>query len=143
MPLRFGVCAQLLANESQIVVRIGIVRLKADRLAEMLPCRFRPSGFFQHASQIEMGQRIFGIYFESPAKVFGGLLEIAILVAKRSAIDERLGLSGIDAQSAIVRVDRFEPPHLTEAQELRWFSIPELKSVSTRPLDLADRLRSS
>jgi len=43
----------------------------------------------------------------------------------------------------LVRVDRFEPPHLTEAQELRWFSIPELKSVSTRPLDLAERLRSS
>jgi len=43
----------------------------------------------------------------------------------------------------LVRVDRFEPPHLTEAQELRWFSIPELKSVSTRPLDLAERLKSS
>ena len=43
----------------------------------------------------------------------------------------------------LVRVDRFEPPHLTEAQELRWFSIPELKSISTRPLDLAERLRSS
>ena len=43
----------------------------------------------------------------------------------------------------LVRVDRFEPPHLTEAQELRWFSIPELKSVSTRPLDPVERLRSS
>ncbi len=43
----------------------------------------------------------------------------------------------------LVRVDRFEPPHLTEAEELRWFSIPELKSVSTRPLDLAERLGSS
>ena len=43
----------------------------------------------------------------------------------------------------LVRVDRFEPPHLTEAQELRWFSIPELKSVSTRPLDLAERLSSA
>jgi len=43
----------------------------------------------------------------------------------------------------LVRVDRFEPPHLTEALELRWFSIPELKSVSTRPLDLAERLSSA
>ena len=43
----------------------------------------------------------------------------------------------------LVRVDRFEPPHLTEAQELRWFSIPELESVSTRPLDLAERLSSA
>ena len=40
----------------------------------------------------------------------------------------------------LVRVDRFEPPHLTEAQELRWFSPAELKTVSTRPPDLAERL---
>jgi double-stranded uracil-DNA glycosylase len=40
----------------------------------------------------------------------------------------------------LVRVERFEPPHLTEAQELRWFSPAELERVSTRPLDLAKRL---
>ena len=43
----------------------------------------------------------------------------------------------------LVRVDRFEPPHLTEAQELRWFSPAELRQVSTRPLDLAERLSSA
>jgi double-stranded uracil-DNA glycosylase len=41
----------------------------------------------------------------------------------------------------LVRVDRFEPPHLTEAHELRWFSPTEVVQVSTRPLDLAERLR--
>src|SRR6266571_6134818 len=40
----------------------------------------------------------------------------------------------------LVRVERFEPPHLTEAHELRWFSAAELEHVSTRPLDLAKRL---
>lgn len=40
----------------------------------------------------------------------------------------------------LVRVDRFEPPHLTEAHETRWFSPAELNEVSTRPLDLAARL---
>ena len=43
----------------------------------------------------------------------------------------------------LVRVDRFEPPHLTEAHEARWFSPAELESVSTRPLDLAERLSSA
>lgn len=43
----------------------------------------------------------------------------------------------------LVRVDRFEPPHLTEAHELRWFSRRELDSVSTRPPDLADRVSSA
>jgi double-stranded uracil-DNA glycosylase len=38
----------------------------------------------------------------------------------------------------LVRVDRFEPPHLTEAQELRWFPITDLEQVSTRPADLAE-----
>ena len=40
----------------------------------------------------------------------------------------------------LVRVGRFEPPHLTEAHEVRWFSLGELGSVSTRPPDLAERL---
>jgi TDG/mug DNA glycosylase family protein len=43
----------------------------------------------------------------------------------------------------LVRVDRFEPPHLTEAHEARWFSIGELSSESTRPPDLAERLSSA
>jgi TDG/mug DNA glycosylase family protein len=40
----------------------------------------------------------------------------------------------------LVRVDRFEPPHLTEALELRWFSIAGLAGVATRPPDLAERI---
>jgi TDG/mug DNA glycosylase family protein len=43
----------------------------------------------------------------------------------------------------LVRVDRFEPPHLTEAHEARWFSPADLKTVSTRPPDLAERLSSA
>ena len=41
----------------------------------------------------------------------------------------------------LVRVGRFEPPHLTEAHEVRWFSPGELATVSTRPPDLAERVR--
>jgi double-stranded uracil-DNA glycosylase len=40
----------------------------------------------------------------------------------------------------LVRVDSFEPPHLTEALELRWFSIAELADVATRPPDIAERI---
>jgi len=40
----------------------------------------------------------------------------------------------------LVRVDRFEPPFLTEAHELRWFPPKELVSAPTRPLDLAERI---
>ena len=43
----------------------------------------------------------------------------------------------------LVRVARFEPPHLTEAHEARWFPIAELGSVSTRPRDLGERLSSA
>jgi hypothetical protein len=43
----------------------------------------------------------------------------------------------------LVRVDRFDPPHLTEGLELQWFSPEELAGVSTRPLDLAERLSSA
>ena len=42
-----------------------------------------------------------------------------------------------------VRVDRFEPPHLTEAHELRWFTLAELDQVSTRPRNLAELLSSA
>ena len=40
----------------------------------------------------------------------------------------------------LVRVSRFDPPHLTEAHELRWFTAAELEHASTRPLDLAERI---
>jgi double-stranded uracil-DNA glycosylase len=40
----------------------------------------------------------------------------------------------------LVRVNRFEPPHLREAHELRWFTAAELDHTSTRPLDLAERI---
>jgi double-stranded uracil-DNA glycosylase len=43
----------------------------------------------------------------------------------------------------LVRVNRFEPPRLTEAHELRWFSLAQLADLSTRPLDLAERLSSA
>ena len=53
------------------------------------------------------------------------------------------GFGSFRSRVYLVRVDRFEPPHLTEAQELRWFSAAELRQVSTRPLDLAERLSSA
>jgi double-stranded uracil-DNA glycosylase len=83
----------------------------------------------------------------------------------RRELDEEVGLTGFEfgpllwehhgwtldepgfgsflSRVHLVRVDRFEPPHLTEAHEVRWFSIGELGSVSTRPPDLAERLSSA
>jgi double-stranded uracil-DNA glycosylase len=43
----------------------------------------------------------------------------------------------------LVRVETFEPPHLTEAREVRWFTREELEGLSTRPLDLAERVSSA
>jgi double-stranded uracil-DNA glycosylase len=50
------------------------------------------------------------------------------------------GYGSFRSRVYLVRVDRFDPPHLTEAEELRWFAPAELERVSTRPLDLAERL---
>src|SRR5262249_40208820 len=48
------------------------------------------------------------------------------------------GYGSFSARIYLVRVERFEPPHLTEAREFRWFSPEELERVSTRPLDLRE-----
>lgn len=53
------------------------------------------------------------------------------------------GFGSFRSRVYLVRVDRFEPPHLTEASELRWFSQEELDRVATRPRDLAERLSSA
>jgi TDG/mug DNA glycosylase family protein len=53
------------------------------------------------------------------------------------------GFGSFRSRVYLVRVGRFEPSHLTEAQEARWFPIAELGSVSTRPRDLAERLSSA
>jgi TDG/mug DNA glycosylase family protein len=53
---------------------------------------------------------------------------------------EEIGFGSFLSRAYLVRVGRFEPPHLTEGQEARWFSPAELDGVSTRPPDLAERL---
>jgi TDG/mug DNA glycosylase family protein len=50
------------------------------------------------------------------------------------------GFGSFCSRVYLVRVAAFDPPHLTEAHELRWFAPRELESVSTRPLDLAERI---
>jgi double-stranded uracil-DNA glycosylase len=56
---------------------------------------------------------------------------------------QELGFGSFLSRVYLVRVDRFELPHLTEAREARWFALPELAAVSTRPPDLAERLSSA
>ena len=68
-------------------------------------------------------------------------LEVGALLWERTGwtLDEP-GFGSFLSRVYLVRVDRFEPPHLTEALELRWFSIAELAEVATRPPDLAERI---
>ena len=53
------------------------------------------------------------------------------------------GFGSFRSRVYLVRVERFELPYLTEAHEARWFSPAELKTVATRPPDLAERLSSA
>lgn len=50
------------------------------------------------------------------------------------------GYGSFRSRVYLVRVGRFDPPHLTEAEELCWFSVAELQHVTTRPRDLAERI---
>jgi TDG/mug DNA glycosylase family protein len=67
--------------------------------------------------------------------------EIGPLLWERTGwtLDEP-GFASFLSRVYLVHVDRFEPPHLTEALELRWFSLAELADVATRPPDLAERI---
>jgi 8-oxo-dGTP pyrophosphatase MutT (NUDIX family) len=53
------------------------------------------------------------------------------------------GYGSVVSRVYVVRVDAFEPPYPTEAREARWFAPGELDGLSTRPLDLADRIRTA
>ena len=64
----------------------------------------------------------------------------SLLWELRGWTPEEAGFGSFLSRAYLVRVDRFEPPHLTEAHEVRWFSPAELSAVSTRPPDLAERL---
>jgi TDG/mug DNA glycosylase family protein len=50
---------------------------------------------------------------------------------------------GSSARVYRVDVTAFEPPHITEGLEARWFGLDELEEVTPRPPDLADRLSSA
>src|SRR5260370_33145520 len=100
---------QFLANESQIVVRIGIVRIPTYGLPEVLSCCLEFTEFFHHTSQIEMRQSVFGIQRKGAPEVLRRLFEIPILVVERPAIDQYLGPLRINAQSSVIRIDGFGP----------------------------------
>jgi TDG/mug DNA glycosylase family protein len=70
--------------------------------------------------------------------------EVGHLLWERSGwtLDEP-GFGSFLSRVYFVRVGRFEPPHLTEALEVRWFSRAELAAVATRPPDLAERISSA
>jgi TDG/mug DNA glycosylase family protein len=53
------------------------------------------------------------------------------------------GYGAFAARIYLVEVATFDPPHLTEAREVRWFAPGELATISTRPLDLAERIRNA
>lgn len=50
------------------------------------------------------------------------------------------GYGGFNARVYRIDVRSFEPPHLTEAEEFRWFALDELSGITTRPPDLAERV---
>jgi 8-oxo-dGTP pyrophosphatase MutT (NUDIX family) len=53
------------------------------------------------------------------------------------------GYGSFTSRIYLVRVGSFEPPHLTEAEEVKWFGPDELECIHTRPRDLAARLSSA
>ena len=66
-----------------------------------------------------------------------------LLWEHRGWTPEEPGFGSFCSRVYLVRVDRFELLRLTEAQEARWFAPAELKTVSTRPPDLSERLSSA
>jgi TDG/mug DNA glycosylase family protein len=75
-----------------------------------------------------------------------GLVEFELgplLWELRGWTQQEPGFGSFLSRVHLVRVDRFEPPLLTEAHEARWFSPEELRTVPTRPPDLAARLSSA
>jgi TDG/mug DNA glycosylase family protein len=75
-----------------------------------------------------------------------GLVEFALgprLWELRGWTRQEPGFGSFVQRVYLVRVVRFEPPHLTEAHDVRWFTPSELKTVTTRPPDLAERLSSA
>ena len=72
-----------------------------------------------------------------------GLMEFEIarlLWEEQGWTADEPGYGSFSSRIYLVRVESFEPPHLTEAREVRWFSPAELAGIPTRPLDLAERL---
>ncbi len=107
MLLRFGIGIQLLANESQIVARVGMVRVETHGLPEMLPRCFELADFLEHTTQIEVGQSVFAIQGKSALEVLGSLLQIPALIVQRSAIQECINPLRIGLQSTVIGFDRF------------------------------------
>ena len=87
MPVRFVLRAQLFTNKSQVVMGVGVAWIQPDGVAEVQPCRFQSTHFFQNAPQIEVGQSVFRIYSQSAPKIFGRFFQISFLVAERPAIE--------------------------------------------------------
>jgi len=104
---RFGKCAQFLADESQIVVRIGKVRMQTEGEPELLPRSLNVADFIEYTAEIEVSQSVLGIESDSALEVLRSPGKISVFIVKSSAIEQGIDFLRVGLKGSVVGVDRF------------------------------------
>ena len=73
----FGDGGKFFADESEIVVGVGILRVETNGFAEMVTGWFEVFEIFEDAAEIEMGEGGVWLSIDRALEIFGGFLQIA------------------------------------------------------------------
>jgi len=104
---RFGKCAQFLADECQIVVRIGKVWMQMEGQPKLLPSSFNVADLIEYAAKIEVSQSVVGIESNSALEVLRSPRKISIFIVKGSTIEQGIDFLRVGLKGTVVGVDRF------------------------------------
>src|SRR5208283_6142528 len=108
----FSEGVKLFAHKRQIIVGIAIRRIKDQSLAQVPAGLFQFAHFLQDAAKVEMRQGILRMCGKRALEILRGFLEISVFVIHCSAVQQCVGIVGIDVKAAIVSVKGLGPGFL-------------------------------
>lgn len=105
MAAGFGRGGELVADESEIVMRVGVAGVEADGDTQMLTGGFELAELFEDTAQVEVGDGTAGLHGDGAQEGVRGLFQLALIVGEHAEIDERIHVPRVNGKDALVGLD--------------------------------------
>ena len=96
-------------DDTEIVVRVGVIRIECDRALIRADRFVQPESILQDDPQVAVPVRALGLELEAPLDQRDCLLAPRLLMGEHSRVVQRVGMVGRDLEDAAVDLARSRP----------------------------------